>query len=367
MLPLGMTSAMILPSLLLFLCALRLDAQNVRLVDGGAPHRGRVELFHNDKWGSVCDDYWDFREAIVICKMLGYSRISRTERPNVCCGRLGRMSFDAPIWLDNTHCTGSEDSIFDCRANALGDNDCRHYEDAGVVCDPDSFTGTTTASPPVTTTTRPPTTTTQPPTTTTQPPTTTTRPPTTTTQPPTTTRPPTTPTRPPTPPPLPPPDPSRIEVRLFCPSQSRGSCKECTSSIGSHDSCQDSPQVQGFLQVQVEGNWYSVDASRWGQREADVFCGSLGYPKAFSNPSTASLLGCSPGSAGCPDVGRTMPYDVDCTGAENDLKRCRFIEWRTQRSPSSYAAVQCGYAAIQTCVTTDVRYSVIFTTKFTSL
>lgn len=333
-------TAVLLPCLLFALCAWRLDAQNVRLV-GDEPHKGRVELYHNGQWGSVCDDFWDFREALVVCRMLGYSKISRTERSNVCCGRLGRASFSAPIWLDDTHCTGYEDSIFDCRANPLGVNDCRHFEDAGVVCDPTSFTGTT--APPTTSTT----TTTPATTTTTRTPATTT----TTNTPATTT---TTSTPPTTTPPFPSLDPARIQVRLFCPSGHSGTCKECTSNIPSHDSCQDSPQVQGFLQVQVEGRWYSVDASRWGQQEADVFCGALGYPKAFATPSTTTLLGCDPVRSECPEVGQTMPYDVDCTGNENDLKRCRYIQWSVQRYVTAYAAVQCGFASTQTCVTNNV-------------
>ena len=97
-----------------------------------------------------------------------------------------------------------------------------------------------------------------------------------------------------------------------------------------------------------------MDGSRWSQDEADVFCGALGYPKAFATPSARSLLGCRPLSSGCPGVGRTMPYDVDCTGAENDLKRCRYIEWTAERRVSAYAAVQCGFEASQTCVTTNV-------------
>ena len=38
------------------------------------------------------------------------------------------------IWLDNVACTGSENSLLACRANAIGSHDCWHGEDVGVLC-----------------------------------------------------------------------------------------------------------------------------------------------------------------------------------------------------------------------------------------
>ena len=38
------------------------------------------------------------------------------------------------IWIDGAMCLGTEESLLECQANAIGDNNCNHNEDAGVRC-----------------------------------------------------------------------------------------------------------------------------------------------------------------------------------------------------------------------------------------
>lgn len=52
------------------------EITNVRLAGSvsGATNMGRVEVFVTgpNEWGTVCDDYWDDRDATVVCRSLGY-------------------------------------------------------------------------------------------------------------------------------------------------------------------------------------------------------------------------------------------------------------------------------------------------------
>ena len=46
----------------------------VRLADG-SEKEGRVEVFHNGYWGTVCQDYFDINAAKVICNMLNFTYV----------------------------------------------------------------------------------------------------------------------------------------------------------------------------------------------------------------------------------------------------------------------------------------------------
>ncbi|XP_031570637.1 uncharacterized protein LOC116304951 isoform X2 [Actinia tenebrosa] len=101
---------------------------NVRLVGGNAT-QGRVEVFYNGQWGTVCDDYWDLNDANVVCRSLGLPRAVAALRHAAFCQGTG------PIWMDDIHCSGSESSLFQCQHRGWGSHNCGHYKDASVVCE----------------------------------------------------------------------------------------------------------------------------------------------------------------------------------------------------------------------------------------
>ena len=101
---------------------------DVRLVGGSGPHAGRVEVYHNGNWGTVCDDYWDLQDAKVVCRQLGYGQAVAALKNAAYGGGSG------PIWYDNVRCSGSEARLTQCPHPGLGVQDCRHHEDAGVIC-----------------------------------------------------------------------------------------------------------------------------------------------------------------------------------------------------------------------------------------
>ena len=105
-----------------------LVVSTVRLVGGKTEYEGRVEIYHLGEWGTVCDFDWDFREAVVVCRQLGYSRAVSAKSD------VHNGEGSGKIWMDDVHCRGDETSLDLCKFSGDGNSHCNHSEDAGVIC-----------------------------------------------------------------------------------------------------------------------------------------------------------------------------------------------------------------------------------------
>ncbi|XP_043962312.1 deleted in malignant brain tumors 1 protein-like [Gambusia affinis] len=105
-----------------------MNSKPIRLINGTNRCSGRVEVYYEGQWGTVCDDKWGMQEAAVTCREMN-------------CGNALAVKYKAfygkgqdQVWLDDIDCTGHEKSLSDCPHRGFGEHDCDHHEDAGVIC-----------------------------------------------------------------------------------------------------------------------------------------------------------------------------------------------------------------------------------------
>ena len=113
---------------------------DLRLQDGPSDSHGRLEVFHDGKWGGVCDNNFGDVEAIVACRQLGYTSgiMEVYFRP---------LPYEMPMWLDfsggDVGCTGTESRLADCPHLGWWSEACHQNEAVSISCtgtapDPDS-------------------------------------------------------------------------------------------------------------------------------------------------------------------------------------------------------------------------------------
>ena len=170
-------------------CSLRLRGPQTIDVDGYpvAPNQGRLEVFYDGQWGTICDDTWTRADATVACNQLGFDggfnmpgdmipagsdtwvcRPSASSAPAtdaaLCsaadlsgateaarvtsCEAVTGLHFvgatctyapAVPILLDNVQCLGIESSLCECSHNpwkqaSVINSYCSHAQDIGVFC-----------------------------------------------------------------------------------------------------------------------------------------------------------------------------------------------------------------------------------------
>ena len=111
----------------------------IRLVEGGNIYEGRIELFNDYEWVSVCENGWNINAANVVCRDLGYAGVIKSSK---------QMSFFGPgsstVILEDVSCKGYEKSLMSqCTHSGSSDiysskwpigRTCEHTQDVGVAC-----------------------------------------------------------------------------------------------------------------------------------------------------------------------------------------------------------------------------------------
>ena len=135
-------SRVLLAAILVVLAVLPAQADDpadgdLRLRGGDTLNAGRLEIYHADEWGTVCDDFFWRKDAKVACRQLGYTGADAV-LPN-----FGGAA-DKPVWLDDVNCTGSEMKLTECFYNnndelsrvdpPWGYENCESPENVGVRC-----------------------------------------------------------------------------------------------------------------------------------------------------------------------------------------------------------------------------------------
>ncbi|KAM4595851.1 scavenger receptor cysteine-rich domain-containing protein DMBT1-like [Polymixia lowei] len=101
----------------------------VRLANGGRCH-GRVEIYHDDAWGTVCNRTWDMNDANVFCQELGCKTALRLAHHDT----FGRSRLSNRIWTQ-LQCSGHESSISQCNLREHdGGYSCTASANVGVYC-----------------------------------------------------------------------------------------------------------------------------------------------------------------------------------------------------------------------------------------
>ncbi|XP_036907176.1 putative DMBT1-like protein [Sturnira hondurensis] len=100
----------------------------MRLINGTGRCSGRVVIFYQGTWGSVCVDGWGLKEVQVVCRQLGCGQAVSAPPGSHFGPGFGK------ILLDNVHCSGEESHLALCVHDTWFTHTCGHEEDAGAIC-----------------------------------------------------------------------------------------------------------------------------------------------------------------------------------------------------------------------------------------
>lgn len=116
----------------------RAGGRRLRLAGGPGRCAGRVEVYVDGAWSSVCRDAWSLRDAAVVCRQLRCGTALEAPGPE----RFG--SGPGTPWAGAGGCAGTEAALWDCPAR----RDCGGGGGAAAVCSGERGAGAAVAVPP---------------------------------------------------------------------------------------------------------------------------------------------------------------------------------------------------------------------------
>lgn len=191
---------------------------------------GRVEVKVFGQWGYVCHDQFGMNEANVLCRELGYSqganevKLNSFYRPNKNMTNGDQTLFN----MDDVKCGGNETSLRECNFNGWGVHDCNVEQVVGVVCKVNAMKMKCPANHWLCETSDECI-----------------------------------------------PTSFMCDLTVDCADGSDESPKFCNSSIEYR--LADGRELEGRVEVKYRGIWGSVCDDDFGQKEAQVFCNSIGF------------------------------------------------------------------------------------------
>ena len=91
--------------------------------------QGRLEIFHSNQWGTVCDRHFTTNDASVACRQLGFPGFLQFYSS----AEFGEG--EGAIWVTSPNCTGMENKLADCSGIQFGlTQSCQHTNDVSVLC-----------------------------------------------------------------------------------------------------------------------------------------------------------------------------------------------------------------------------------------
>ena len=105
----------------------------IQLVGSPNADEGRIQIYFENTWWTICDQSWDLSDAFVACRQLGFASAKATYRGSEHNWK-GPTSDDVQVLMSGVYCRGNESNLLECSHTEFGKHSCSHEDDVGVQC-----------------------------------------------------------------------------------------------------------------------------------------------------------------------------------------------------------------------------------------